>query len=113
MRKIEEAMNRAINSGRNWHGDNTAVIHADDTHMEVTLHGNRIAQRVHINGTTKWYISLAGWNTSTTKSRLNAILREQLGPRYTLYTKRGTVFLTDAAGTTELSADGWQHVREL
>ena len=113
MRKIEEAMNRAINTGRNATIGNTTVIHADDTHMEVALHGNRIAQRVHMNGTTKWYISLAGWNTSTTKSRLNAILREQLGPRYSIYTKRGTVLLADAAGTTELSADGWHHVQEL
>ena len=71
MRKIERLMNQAISEGRNWSNANTSVTHTDDV-AEVRLHGNLIAE-VGDN-----FIRLfdGGWQSNTTKSRLNAILAE-------------------------------------
>jgi hypothetical protein len=70
MRKIEQRMNAAIIAKIDWKQDNTEV-HFHDGVSFVFLHGNCIAQ-VRDNS-----ISLfdGGWQSSTTKSRLNAILR--------------------------------------
>jgi len=69
MRKIERLMNAAITDSKDFKLDNTEVISC--THVsDVYLHGNLIARI----GET--YIELfdGGWQSATTKSRLNAIL---------------------------------------
>ena len=63
-------MNAAITAERDWHKDNTSVVNIDGV-SEVRLHGNLIA-RV---GDTFLELFDGGWQTVTTKSRLNAILR--------------------------------------
>ena len=74
-------MINAINNEKDWHNDNTSVrvIHEGilftpsyNKTIEVRLHNNLIAS-INNNQIT---ISSCGWNTSTTKSRLNALLRE-------------------------------------
>lgn len=70
-RKIETAMLNAIKANRAVHLANTAVL-VDAGNLVVTLHGNSIARRTG----TQWSWSLAGWNTPTTRSRVNAIARE-------------------------------------
>lgn len=73
MRKIERDMIAAIRSGKNWTQGNTSVIHdpvIGATECEVRLHGNLIAKHILRTG---WTMSLAGWGTPTTRSRLNAI----------------------------------------
>ena len=72
MRKIEHLMNVAItNNNEYWHKDNTTVETIDGVSY-VRLHGNLIAE-VDDNG-IKLYDG--GWQSNTTKSRLNAILSE-------------------------------------
>ena len=71
MRKIERLMNKAIIEGRNFTSGNTSVIHEDGV-ANVFLHGNKIAE-VGDNFVTLFD---GGWQSATTKSRLNAILRE-------------------------------------
>ena len=72
MRKIEQLMNVAItNNNEYWHKDNTSVETIDGVSY-VRLHGNLIAE-VDDNG-IKLYDG--GWQSATTKSRLNAILTE-------------------------------------
>ena len=71
MRKIERLMNAAISEGRNWQLKNTSVTHTDDV-AEVRLHGNLIAEV----GDTFIRLFDGGWQSNTTKSRLNAILAE-------------------------------------
>jgi len=73
MRKIEQAMIDAIKANRNWQSSNTAVTLSMTSTpvLVVTLHGNPIARRVGEH----WSWSLAGWNTPTTRSRVNAIAR--------------------------------------
>jgi hypothetical protein len=73
MRKIEAQMNDAILANKNWEKDNTQVIYYNDTQeSEIYLYGHHIAT-VGDN-----YVELfsRGHKTATTKSRLNAILRE-------------------------------------
>ena len=71
MRKIESQMNAAISEGKDWKNANTEVTNIDGVSY-VYLHGNLIAE-VDDNG-IKLYDG--GWQSNTTKSRLNAILNE-------------------------------------
>ena len=71
MRKIESQMNSAIRSNTNFSKANTQVTW-EDRIANVYLHGNLIA-RV---GDTFVQIFDGGWQSNTTKSRLNALLDE-------------------------------------
>ena len=70
MRKIETQMNSAIANRENFSKANTTVS-IEDRVASVYLHGNLIA-RV---GDTFVQILDGGWQSVTTKSRLNALLR--------------------------------------
>ena len=75
MRKIEQQMNRAIANRTDWSSSNTRVEFNDSTNCSsVFLHGHRIATFDHNLKAVK--LSSCGWQTVTTKSRLNAILDE-------------------------------------
>ena len=75
MRKIEQQMNRALVNKNNWAGSNTTVRYNDSTDCSsVYLHGHQIATLDHNNQALK--LSSCGYQTVTTKSRLNAILDE-------------------------------------
>ena len=72
MRKIEQRMNAAIIAKIDWKQDNTEVIYYSGTDAsDVYLYGNLIA-RV---GSHSIELFDGGWQSNTTKSRLNAILR--------------------------------------
>ena len=73
MRKIEQQMNTAIRYRRNWAGSNTMVRVYKEV-VEVFLHGNHIASVD--TATNQLQIFDGGWQTVTTKSRLNALLDE-------------------------------------
>ena len=73
MRKIEEQMNRAIVNRNNWSNSNTFVEYNSNTDCStVVLHRTAIAVYDHKNQALK--LNTGGWQTNTTKSRLNAIL---------------------------------------
>ena len=73
MRKIETLMNDAISSNANWQSGNTSVSFNEEENVSVVrLHGNKIAEV----GDTFIRLFDGGWQTNTTKSRLNAILEE-------------------------------------
>ena len=75
MRKIERAMNFAISNKGNWSSSNTQVTFNESTNCSnVFLHGHNIATVDHSTNAVK--VSSCGWQTVTTKSRLNAILDE-------------------------------------
>ena len=71
MRKIERLMNAAITDGRDWSLKNTSVT-MNGNIAEVRLHGNLIAE------VSDECVTLhdGGWQSNTTKSRLNAILSQ-------------------------------------
>tara|TARA_B100000214_G_C23811664_1_gene555276 strand:+ start:443 stop:790 length:348 start_codon:yes stop_codon:yes gene_type:complete len=75
MRKLEKQMNFALSNKSNWRGSNTVVEYNDSTNCSsVYLHGHQIATLDHNTNALK--ISSCGYETVTTKSRLNAILDE-------------------------------------
>jgi len=78
MRKIEMEMNSAIRYRRNFSKANTSVrcfkTNGVTTDVDVFLHGNHIASLD--TATHKLTIKDGGWQSVTTKSRLNALLDE-------------------------------------
>ena len=75
MRKIEKQMNFAISNKADWSNSNTRVEFNSNTNCSsIYLHGHQIATFDHNLKAVK--LSSCGWQTVTTKSRLNAILDE-------------------------------------
>ena len=75
MRKIERQMNTAISNKVDWSSSNTRVEYNNSSDCSsVYLHGHQIATFSHELKAVK--LSSCGWQTVTTKSRLNAILDE-------------------------------------
>ena len=89
MRKIETNMNEAIQNDKNWAGANTTVRH-DHGVAFVFLHGNLICEI----GDDWMKLMDGGWQSKTTKSRLNALLTEfgKAGER--VFQKAGEWFVT-------------------
>ena len=94
MRKIERQMNAAITAKVDWKCDNTEV-HFRDGVSFVFLHGNMIAQV----GDNFLRLFDGGWQTTTTKSRLNAILQVHGLPGECVFQKNWTWFLRSKWGT--------------
>ena len=79
MRKIEQQMNRAIVNKNDWKVDsnhsNTSVEYNSNTNCStVVLYNTAIATYDHNTQALK--LNTGGWQSVTTKSRLNAILQE-------------------------------------
>jgi len=73
MRKIESQMCQAIQSNQNWSNANTTVHFNEETGISIVrLHGNKIAE-VSDDSMT---IYDGGYQSNTTKSRLNALCSE-------------------------------------
>lgn len=69
MRQIEKQMLKAVKNGSSMVVGNTQVVQGDG-YCDVFLHGNHIA-RIFTDGRGEF--TLAGWDTPTTRSRLNAL----------------------------------------
>ena len=68
-------MNFAVSNKANWAGSNTQVTYNESTNCSsVCLHGHQIATFDHNLKAVK--IDSCGYQTVTTKSRLNALLEE-------------------------------------
>ena len=75
MRKLEKQMNFALSNKGNWAGSNTTVSYNESTNCsQVYLHGHQIATLDHNTNALK--LDSCGYESVTTKSRLNAILEE-------------------------------------
>ena len=73
MRKIESQMCAAIHNNQNWSNANTTVHFNEEENVSIVrLHGNKIAEI----SADAVQIFDGGHRSATTKSRLNAILRE-------------------------------------
>ena len=96
MRKVEQQMNEAILNRKDFFKGNTSVEnYITETGVReaiVKLHGNHIA-----TVGDRLQICDAGWQTVTTKSRLNALLNEFAEGCY-LFQKNFDWFLGDADG---------------
>lgn len=95
MKNITEQVTKAFFEGRNFKLSNTEV-HADATGVYLKLWGNLIAKRVG----ERVSISLAGYNTSTTKERLRGVLSKF---NKTLVTKKGNVIIKNLETLEEIN----------
>ena len=83
MRKIERQMVAAIKAGKDFKLANTEVANVDGVSY-VYLHGNKIAEV----GNSFIRLYDGGWQSVTTKSRLNAILHEHGLPGEGIFQKK-------------------------
>ena len=92
MRKIEAKMNKAMRHFLPFSSGNTTVVqHRNE--MEVFLHGNHIASLCKISMDLR--IFDGGWQSNTTKSRLNALL-EEFADSYKVIQKDFTWYVVDS-----------------
>ena len=96
MRKIEMEMNSAIRYRRNVSKANTSVrcfkTNGITTDVDVFLHGNHIASLD--TASNQLTIKDGGWQSVTTKSRLNALL-DEFAPSMGIFQKDWIWYLSD------------------
>lgn len=106
MRKITEQSVAAFLAGRKFKSGNMEVdVDTFAAEVEMRLHGHLIARKVarldlgSVGGQTPDQIIIedCGWQTSTTKDRLNGLLRELTGGHYSIYQKDHTWYLHSAS----------------
>jgi hypothetical protein len=88
LRKIERQMNDAITTSKDWKNSNTEVINYSNC-SDVFLFGNLIARI----GETWIELFDGGYQSATTKSRLNAILSTHGCENEYVFQKKGEWFL--------------------
>lgn len=98
MRKIEAQMIQAIKAHKPFKSGNTQVsLSPEDGLAYVYLHGNLIAAECKQG----WMINDCGWQTTTTKSRLNSILALLIDRPVSL-SQRNNVWRLNDNGTTTI-----------
>ena len=98
-------MNFALSNKGNWGNGNTSVFfHPSENVSEVRLHGNLIAWYDHTKQSLG--ISSCGWETVTTKSRLNAIL-STFYRGVGIFQKNYQWFINDRRETNNVSSTRW------
>ena len=85
-------MNQAMRYFRPFSSSNTTVVQ-NDRDMDVFLHGNHIATLCKISMDLR--IFDGGWQSNTTKSRLNALL-EEFADSYRVIQKDFTWYVVDS-----------------
>ena len=94
MRKVEATMNSMIRNGIAWSDGNTCTTYTQAGNCEVYLHGNHIATV----GKDFMAIYDGGYQSNTTKSRLNALLSE-FRPHTRVFQKNYEWFISYAGKT--------------
>ena len=109
MRKIERQMIQAIVDERShWSKDNTRVESTDGI-SSVYLHGHKIAEFEHrLNG--KLWINNCGYETNTTKSRLNVLIDFVFGcdpTKYGIFQKNWNWWLISDGELLDFPSNEW------
>ena len=108
MRKIEREMLQAIVDERTWSKDNTRGGIEKGYRSTVYLHGHRIAcyypsdQTLHINN--------CGYETNTTKSRLNVLIDLACGSdptKYGIFQKNWNWWLINDGELLDFPSNEW------
>lgn len=106
MRKAGKYIGQAFREGKSASMGNTST---DGEY--VTLHGNRIVKREYLeDGSSFVYISLAGWPTSTTRSRINDIL-SVLGSNWRVGQKDGLQMIGQCGVMATIPDNAWIKVK--
>lgn len=104
MRKIERQMNEAIVNALNWKLDNTEVKTDSANISRVYLYGNHIAT---IDHNSVQLFDGGGYQTATTKSRLNAICSANAIAGEGVFQKAGVWFIRQYNGAQL----GWENIK--
>ena len=97
MRKITEVIAKALKNNINIRIGNSVTMNG-----EVFLHGNKIAKIE--DGAL--LMSLAGWNTQTTRERLNGIA-DVFGSKERFRKKGDSALIISPWGKREIRTDSW------
>ena len=107
MRVIEKNMNTAIRNGRDFRSSNTSVTHSINSQGQseaiIKLHGNHIATVT--NDTLVLFDG--GWQSNTTKSRLNALCYE-FATGFSVIQRNWDWFVAEFKGNRQDFADGFE-----
>lgn len=121
MRKIEHEMCAAIRSLKNWKKANTHVeiVHYTDLAGDTAYKANVYLHNNHIATVQREIVEItdAGWQSNTTKSRLNSLLGAFTNYRgsihqkdWTWYLSRGVNQDSDGGYTCEMGRHQWYAV---
>ena len=106
MRKIEREMIQAIIDRRDWRKANTRVSRHNNN-MRVYLHDNCIAEYTEDG---QLFVNHCGWETVTTKSRLNSLINFVADPlKNGIYQRCYKWFIT-RNGIDYQMLQGWHQV---
>lgn len=104
MRKITVESVQAFDAGRNMNKANMSIV-KDDDGVTMYLHGNKIARKEYGVGT---FIFDGGWQSNTTKERLNGLISEYVAPRAGIFQKNWVWYYVDECGTVSEFNSGMQ-----
>ena len=94
MRKIEKKINEAIENKKCFNSSNSKVIYyLPEDISDIYLHDNLIGRYNHL--TKSIWINSCGWQTNTTKSRINALLDLLPNKKYGIFQKNFDWFVWD------------------
>ena len=97
MRKIEREMNNAVKNKIAWSKSNTLTTFSSDLkECFIYLHGNHIATYNYTLKELELYDG--GWQSNTTKSRLNALCNE-LATGFSVFQKNWDWYVSDFQNT--------------
>lgn len=106
MRKITKLAALSFCEGSPRKFKNTEVIRRNPSDpspiYSMLLHGNKIAER----GSDGVWLSLHGWNTITTRERLNGLL-SHMGAKFRFAQRKGEAVIVTQDGLTQRVCD-WQ-----
>ena len=105
MRKIERQMIQAIVDGKDWSKDNTRVETEQGYRSTVYLHGHRIA--VYYPNGVDLHINNCGYETVTTKSRLNALIDFVCGYPNGIFQKNWNWWLINDGELFDFPSNEW------
>ena len=91
MRKIERQMIQCIIDEKSMSKANTRVEYEKNYRFNFYLHGHKIA--VYYLNTMQLHLNNCGYETNTTKSRLNALIKHVLGGTSGIYQHKFNWFL--------------------
>jgi len=98
MRKIERQMCDAIKDNKAWRSGNTEVTLGSDGVSYVFLHGNLIAEV----DDTSITIYDGGWQSNTTKSRLNSLINDLCdGRMFGVFQRQHQWYINDGVVTVD------------
>ena len=105
MRKIERQMIQCIIDEKSMSKANTRVEYEKNYRFNFYLHGHKIA--VYYLNTMQLHLNNCGYETNTTKSRLNALIKHVLGGTSGIYQHQFNWYLKKDKEVVDFPSNEW------